>query len=147
MVGFLVHPLITAGGHHAEHPDVVLKGDAMASRGDMPHPHYVFSHNPDHGSLFPVAKKKLAGKPQRFEEQKKGLIAPMKDLKIMADDLNVPTQGGRVISEAYRQSGVYVGQASRFCKRCRISSAGSMSSACARGIYTNWPNSKIFGGH
>jgi hypothetical protein len=27
--------------------------------------------------LFPVAKKKLAGKPQRFEEQKKGLIAPM----------------------------------------------------------------------
>ena len=60
--------------------------------------------------MFPVAKKKLAGKPQRFEEQKKGLIAPMKDLKIMADDLNVPTQGGRVISEAYRQSGVYVGQ-------------------------------------
>jgi hypothetical protein len=45
--------------------------------------------------LFPVAKKKLAGKPQRFEEQKKGLIAPMKDLKIMADDLNVPTQGLR----------------------------------------------------
>jgi hypothetical protein len=82
----------------------------MTSRGDMPHPQYVFSHNPDHGSLFPVAKKKLAGKPQRFEEQKKGLIAPMKDLKIMADDLNVPTQGGRVISEAYRQSGVYVGQ-------------------------------------
>jgi hypothetical protein len=101
---------MTAGGHHAEHPDVVLKGDAMTSRGDMPHPQYVFSHNPDHGSLFPVAKKKLAGKPQRFEEQKKGLIAPMKDLKIMADDLNVPTQGGRVISEAYRQSGVYVGQ-------------------------------------
>ena len=50
----------------------------MTSRGDMPHPQYVFSHNPDHGSLFPVAKKKLAGKPQRFEEQKKGLIAPMK---------------------------------------------------------------------
>ena len=65
----------------------------MTSRGDMPHPQYVFSHNPDHGSLFPVAKKKLAGKPQRLEEQKKGLIAPMKDLKIMADDLNVPTQG------------------------------------------------------
>jgi hypothetical protein len=64
----------------------------------MPHPQCVFSHNPDHGSLFPVAKKKLAGKPQRFEEQKKGLIAPMKDLKIMADDLNVPTQGGRVFS-------------------------------------------------
>jgi hypothetical protein len=58
----------------------------MSSRGDMPHPQCVFSHNPDHGSLFPVAKKKLAGKPQRFEEQKKGLIAPMKDLKIMAGE-------------------------------------------------------------
>jgi hypothetical protein len=34
----------------------------MTSRGDMPHPQCVFSHNPDHGSLFPVAKKKLAGK-------------------------------------------------------------------------------------
>jgi predicted nucleic acid-binding Zn ribbon protein len=67
----------------------------------MPHPQYVFSHNPDHGSLFPIAKEKTR-REARFEEQKKGLIAPMKDLKIMADDLNAPTQGGRVISEAYR---------------------------------------------
>src|SRR5262249_49283024 len=26
----------------------------MTSRGDIPHPQYVFSHKPDHGSLFPV---------------------------------------------------------------------------------------------
>jgi hypothetical protein len=76
-------------------PDVVLKGDAMTSRGDCPIPS-TSSHTIRTTEVCSLSQRKNSpGSPNLSRSRRRG-IAPMKDLKIMADDLNVPTEGGRV---------------------------------------------------
>src|SRR5271166_2130901 len=70
------HPLITIGGHHAEHPDVVLKGDAMTSRGDCPIPS-TSSHTIRTTEVCSLSQRKNSpGSPNVSRSRRRGLLLP-----------------------------------------------------------------------